>query len=807
MDLNNSNEVAGGVTKLLKHDAGQQALELGADETGPEHIFLAILKTLTPGIIAETVITSRFSYNDIRRAAEEVNTAYSSNTLPPFSTLAESVVRKAMAAAKSRNQKLTVELLFEVLILTAHTTTLRKIMDKAEIDPYVVIDNFYRLRKANEKPRKEIPDLRVYRNIDDELGISRSSGAAPDRQSLEDPTDPTMQSLGSSSDLDKVLDRKAGAKSSTPYLDEFGRELTRMAAEGRLDSMIGRDDELERMLQILGRRSKNNPVLTGEAGVGKTAIVEGLAQRIVCCEVPEELIGKRLIALDLGAMVAGTKYRGQFEERFKAVMKEVTKAGNIILFIDELHTLIGAGASSGSIDASNMLKPALSRGEIQVIGATTFDEYRKYIEKDSALNRRFQPIVVQPPTLQETIMMLDALHPRYEEHHGVTFTDEALKRAASIAQRYISDRRLPDSAIDLMDEAASSVRNTAKTIVDAAAIDRTASKITGVPLGRLTEDDAQRLLGMEGYLHERVVGQNDAISAVARSIRRARAGVNLSRGPAGSFIFLGPTGVGKTEVARALAEFLFDDESALIRVDMSEYQEKFTSSRLFGAPPGYTGYEDGGQLTEKVRRRPYSVVLFDEIEKAHPDIFNTLLQVLDDGHMTDSLGRKVDFKNTVVIMTSNIAARLISKSVQTPGFDTESSVDATAQHKKMTQNLMTELRQNFSPEFLNRIDEIVAFHQLSKDQIGRIVDIKINALRKREGLAGKTLLLSEEVKSRLADAGYDPSYGVRPLDRAIQRLIGDPLAEELIKPDSPFKKEGAIIEVSIVENTFKWRTK
>ncbi len=525
MGLNDSNEAAREVLKLLKHDAGQQALELGADETGPEHIFLAILKTLTPGIIAETVITSGLGYNDVRRAAGVESVADRSRTLPQFSTLAESVVRKALAAAQLQNQKLTVELMFEVLILTAHTTTLRKIMNKAGVDPIDVVDNFYRLRKANAKPRKEIPDLRVVKNIDDELGIFSSSGSAPDRGSLEDPA---MQYLGSGRVLDNVLDLKAGAKSSTPALDEFGRELTRMAAEGRLDSMIGREDVLERMLQILGRRSKNNPVLTGEAGVGKTAIVEGLAQRIVSCEVPEELIGKRIIALDLGAMVAGTKYRGQFEERFKAVMKEVTKAGNIILFIDELHTLIGAGASSGSIDASHMLKPTLSRGEIHVIGATTFDEYRKYIEKDSALNRRFQPIAVQPPTLEETIMMLNALHPLYEKHHGVTFTDEALKRAASIAQQYITDRRLPDSAMDLMDEAASSVRNTARTIVDEAAIDRTASKMTGVPLGRLTEDDAERLLGMEGYLHERVVGQNDAISAVARAIRRTRAGVKLS---------------------------------------------------------------------------------------------------------------------------------------------------------------------------------------------------------------------------------------------------------------------------------------
>lgn len=793
MDLINPSNTNEAAREILVRYAGEQARELGAAEIDPEHIFLAIIRTLKPGLIAETVLDSGFGFQDIRRAMPQAGSSSSfgsirhGTTLPPFSRLAESVTRKAISTAQSRNRELTVELLFEVLLLTAHQTNLKNIMDSAGIDHLTVAEKFSLLQKTNSKTRKENSGLHVIRNIEEKLGIdesrSREEFAATDK-ALVDP-----------------------GNNAVSALDQVSRDLTRLAREGKLDPMIGRDDELDRMLQILRRRSKNNPVLTGEAGVGKTAIVEGLAQRIVDGDVPDELSNKRVIALDLGTMVAGTLYRGQFEERLKLVMKEVMQAGNIIVFIDELHTIVGAGASSGSIDASNMLKPALSRGEIQVIGATTLDEYRKYIEKDTALNRRFQPVPVPPATVDETIMMLKALRPRYEKHHGVRITDEALRRAARNASRYITDRHLPDPAIDLMDEAASLARNTVPTeqeqettaksgvpVVDEAVIDRTASKMTGVPMGRLTQDDSRRLLDMEAYLHRRVVGQDDAISAVARAVRRSRSGLKLSQGPTGSFIFLGPTGVGKTEIAKALAEFLFGDESALIRVDMSEYQEKFTSSRLFGAPPGYAGCEEGGQLTEKVRRHPYAVVLFDEIEKAHPDIFNTLLQVLDDGHMTDSLGRKADFKNTIVIMTSNIGARLIAKSVRTPGFQMTSSADREA--RKMTDDLLTELRKHFSPEFLNRIDEIVAFHQLSAEQIRRIVEIKIEGLHKREGLVGKTLLLSDEAKNRLARAGYDPIYGVRPLDRAIQTLICDPLAEEMIRPNSRFKEEGAIIEIS-----------
>ncbi|NGZ08249.1 MAG: ATP-dependent Clp protease ATP-binding subunit [Nitrospira sp. LK70] len=637
--------------------------------------------------------------------------------------------------------------------------------------------------------------------------------------------------------LRKSAPRERDRKSNTPALDEFGRDLTQLAQEGQLDPVIGRADEIERVLQILSRRSKNNPVLIGESGVGKTAIVEGLAQRIVQSEVPDNLLSRRVIALDLGSLVAGTKYRGQFEERLKVVMKEIVQAGNIIIFIDELHTLVGAGAAEGSIDASNMLKPALSRGEIQCIGATTLDEYRKHIEKDGALKRRFQPIHVQPPNLDETVRIIQGLRDRYEEHHGVEITEDAIIEAVKLSDRYITDRFLPDKAIDLIDETGSraklqtyalpselkameqelkkvsrekelsiSMQNfeeavrhreeeerlrklldeskrewkknqeKSKPVIGKEDVAYVVSKMTGIPLFKLEEEESNKLLRMEEFLHKRVVGQNEAISAVARAIRRSRAGLKEARKPIGSFIFLGPTGVGKTELARTLAEFLFNSEDALIRVDMSEYQEKFTSSRLFGAPPGYVGYEEGGQLTEKVRRRPYSVVLFDEIEKAHPDVFNVLLQVLDDGVLTDSLGRKVDFKNTVVIMTSNIGTKLIQKGVSLGFQSTESEA---ARRKK--EEVLGELRKSFSPEFLNRIDEIVIFHQLEKEQLYSILDILLRELNLRLMDKGIEIEVDDEVKQWLIKEGYEPLYGARPMRRAIQRAIGDPLSDELIR--------------------------
>ncbi len=652
--------------------------------------------------------------------------------------------------------------------------------------------------------------------------------------------------------------REKEKKSNTPALDEFGRDLTLLATEGALDPVIGREDEIERVLHILCRRTKNNPALIGESGVGKTAIVEGLAQRIVLGEVPDNLLNRRVISLDLGSLVAGTKYRGQFEERLKVVMKEIVNAGNIIIFIDELHTLVGAGAAEGSIDASNMLKPALSRGEIQCIGATTLDEYRKHIERDGALKRRFQPIYVQPPGIQEAIKIIAGLRDRYEEHHGVKISDEAMEEAVKLADRYISDRFLPDKAVDVIDEAGSRAKlmtyslpaelrgmeqalkkiskekdlairlqnfeeavklreeeerlkklfeeskqewkkeqEKQRPVIAKEDIAYVVSKMTGIPLYKLEEEDSRKLLAMEDELHHRIVAQEEAISVVSRAIRRSRAGLKGDRRPIGSFMFLGPTGVGKTELARVLAELLFNDKDALIRIDMSEYMERFSSSRLVGAPPGYVGYEEGGQLTERVRRRPYSVVLFDEIEKAHPEIFNMLLQVLDDGMLTDSLGRKVDFKNTVLIMTSNVGARLIDKGSPL-GFQREAQNE---QAKQIKETVMGELKRTFNPEFLNRLDEIVVFHQLTKEHLFKIVDILVAEVNGRLAEHGIYLDLTPDVKRWLIDEGYQPTYGARPMRRCIQKNIEDPLSEELLK--GRFKDLGKDKELKRVKVVLK----
>jgi ATP-dependent Clp protease ATP-binding subunit ClpC len=644
-------------------------------------------------------------------------------------------------------------------------------------------------------------------------------------------------------------------KEHTPALDEFGRDLVSLARNNKLDPVIGREDEIERVLQILGRRIKNNPVIIGESGVGKTAIVEGLAQKIVSEDVPEHLLNRRIVCLDLGSLIAGTKYRGQFEERLKLVMKEVVQADNIILFIDELHTLVGAGAAEGSIDASNMLKPALSRGEIQCIGATTPNEYRKYIEKDAALERRFQPIFLKPPPVDETIEILHGLKSKYEIHHRVKISEKALESCVLLSDRYITDRYLPDKAIDVMDESGARLKlrrftmppelkdidkemkrltkeknlflklhdfeksahikgeeervkklyddlykkwreNQQKDIptINEDDITYTVSKITGIPLSKLEEKESEKLLRMEAELHQRIIAQDNAVQAVSKAIRRSRAGLKSQKRPIGSFFFLGPTGVGKTELAKALAEFLFNDESALVKIDMSEYMERFNVSRLTGAPPGYVGYEEGGQLTETVRRRPYSVVLFDEIEKAHHDVFNTLLQVLDEGVLTDSFGRKVDFTNTVIIMTSNLGTRLTENA--TPlGFQRPSWEDT---YTKIKDNVLAELKKTFNPEFLNRVDEIVVFHQLEKQHLANIIHLLVTELNKQLIEQDLAIELSSEVIDWIIENNYQPSYGARPMRRAIQKCVEDPLSEELLKGNFKSTKK---IKVVLENNT------
>ena len=647
-----------------------------------------------------------------------------------------------------------------------------------------------------------------------------------------------LQLLGSNDTQSGQQARGQTSNVNTPTLDSLARDLTASAKEGNVDPVIGRDAEIERIIQILSRRTKNNPVLIGEPGVGKTAVVEGLAHKIVSNEVPETLRDKRVMTLDMGTVVAGTKYRGEFEDRLKKVMDEIRNAGNVILFIDELHTLIGAGGAEGAIDASNILKPSLSRGELQCVGATTLDEYRKYIEKDAALERRFQPIQVDEPTIEETAQILLGLRDRYEAHHRVTITNDAIEAAAELSNRYITDRFLPDKAIDLIDEAGSRVRLKSYTIPPnlkelegkleeirkekdsavlsqefekAAAfrdqeqkireeVDKTknewkeqqgkenlevteediatvVSSWTGVPVVKITKDESERLLNMEEILHNRIIGQGEAVNAVSKAIRRARAGLKDPKRPIGSFIFLGPTGVGKTELARALAEVMFADEDAMIRIDMSEYMEKHSTSRLVGSPPGYVGYEEGGQLTEKVRRKPYSVVLLDEVEKAHPEVFNVLLQVLEDGRLTDSKGRLVDFRNTVLIMTSNVGASELRRN-RYVGFNLG---DDNQEHNDMKDKVMEEMKKTFRPEFLNRIDETIVFHTLEKKHMKDIVELMIEQVQKRMQEQELNFTITDRAVEKIAEDGFDPEYGARPLRRSIQRNIEDLLSEELLK--------------------------
>ena len=668
-----------------------------------------------------------------------------------------------------------------------------------------------------------------------------------------------MELLGSTAPGGYSAGTTPAPKTKTPALDAFGRDLTQLARENKLDPVIGRKGEIERVVQILCRRTKNNPVLLGEAGVGKTAIIEGLAQQIIKAEVPELLKDKRVIILDLALMVAGTKYRGQFEERIKSVMDEIKRSENIIIFIDELHTLVGAGGAEGAIDASNILKPALARGEIQCVGATTLDEYRKYIEKDAALERRFQTIVVEPPSVEETIEILKGIRDKYEVHHKVKYSDAALEAASRLSDRYISGRFLPDKAIDLVDEVGSRARLSvltappnlkeveerieilrkekeasvkgqdfekaaalrdqereakadlermkrewarskaeAQPVITAEDIAQIVSKWTGIPVFRMEEKETQKLLRMEEDIHKRVIGQDEAIKAIANAIRRSRAGLKDPKRPIGSFIFLGPTGVGKTLLARALAEFLFGDSDAIIQVDMSEYMEKFNVSRLVGAPPGYVGYEEGGQLTEKVRRRPYSVVLLDELEKGHPDVFNLLLQVLEDGRLTDSFGRKVDFKNTLLIMTSNIGAELLRKQGSL-GFRAPKE-DAT--YQDMKSQLLEEVKKAFKPEFLNRVDDTIVFHPLVREDLTKIVEIELADVQNRLKEQGVSIELSAGAKEFLIEKGFDPVYGARPLKRTISRYLEDALAQEIISGNF---KDGSMVMVDADKDHLTFR--
>ncbi|MES2799628.1 MAG: ATP-dependent Clp protease ATP-binding subunit [Bacteroidota bacterium] len=673
----------------------------------------------------------------------------------------------------------------------------------------------------------------IYENVKDELEAM-----------IEENTSPRAEFPGSQDDETEQFspqrNKPTDSKSKTPVLDNFGRDLTKMAEVGKLDPIVGREKEIERVSQILSRRKKNNPILIGEPGVGKSAIAEGLALRIVQRKVSRVLFDKRVISLDLASLVAGTKYRGQFEERMKAVMQEIEKNPDVILFIDEIHTIIGAGGASGSLDASNMFKPALARGEMQVIGATTLDEYRQYIEKDGALERRFQKVIIEPTTVEETIQILNNIKERYEDHHSVTYTDEAIAACVKLTERYITDRHLPDKAIDALDEVGSRVHitniNVPKEIIefeaeiekivaekkkfvaiqkfeDAAALlkseqdlkeklevakqkweeDSNSNKVvvteenvaevvsmmSGVPVTRISQSEMGKLATMAMELQGKVIGQEEAVAKVVKAIQRNRAGLKDPNKPIGSFFFLGPTGVGKTQLAKVLAKYLFDSDDSLIRIDMSEYMEKFSISRLVGAPPGYVGYEEGGQLTEKVRRKPYSIVLLDEIEKAHPDVFNLLLQVLDEGHMTDGLGRKIDFKNTILIMTSNIGARQLADFGGGVGFGTKAKEESRDENAKIV--VQNALRKAFSPEFLNRMDDMIMFKSLDREAIHKIIDLELEKLYGRINSLGYQIEISEKAKDFIVEKGYDEKFGARPLKRAIQKFIEDPLAEEIIK--------------------------
>jgi ATP-dependent Clp protease ATP-binding subunit ClpC len=807
----------------------EEALRLGHDFIGTEHLLLGIIRD-GDGVAIKLLKSLDVDLVELRKTIEQAIKGTAGKNLAnliniPLVKQAEKVLKTTYLEAK----------LFKSPVIGTEHLLLSI------------------LRENDSVATRSLAQMDInYDIVKEQLDLHSSSGGDPEIRS-EMPGTPANDDDDEDTSFSSGAKKSTDSKSKTPVLDNFGRDLTKSAEENKLDPIVGREKEIERVSQILSRRKKNNPILIGEPGVGKSAIAEGLALRIVQRKVSRVLFNKRIVTLDLASLVAGTKYRGQFEERMKAVMNELEKSPDVILFIDEIHTIIGAGGASGSLDASNMFKPALARGEIQCIGATTLDEYRQYIEKDGALDRRFQKVIVEPATAEETMQILQNIKSKYEDHHNVTYTEEAIKACVTLTQRYISDRHLPDKAIDALDESGSRVHikniNVPKNVLEiekkvdeikeeknrvvrsqkyeeAARLRDTERQLleqlekakkaweeetkvhretvsdenvaevvammTGVPVQRISQNESSRLVNMYEMLQGRVIGQDDAIKKVVKAIQRNRAGLKDPNKPIGTFIFLGPTGVGKTQLAKILSSYLFDNDDSLIRIDMSEYMEKFALSRLIGAPPGYVGYEEGGQLTEKVRRKPYAVVLLDEIEKAHPDVFNLLLQVLDDGQLTDSLGRKVDFKNTIIIMTSNIGSRQLKDFGQGVGFNTAAKSSNIEAHTKGV--IESALKKAFAPEFLNRIDDVILFNSLSKEDIHKIIDIELKAFYKRMENMGYKMKLTDEAKDFIAEKGYDIQFGARPLKRAIQKYLEDPLAEEIIVSKI---SEGDTIEIGL----------
>jgi len=800
----------------------EESLRLGHDYIGVEHLLLGLIRE-GEGIAVKIILEANINLKELRKQLEEKLPSNGNKNIPagniPLLKQAEKVLKITYLEAKlfKSNMIGTEHLLLSILKEEDNVATI--VLNQFKIDYEYVKDELELMMEQGYKaPKAELPSSP---SDDEGMATGGFSGGG-----------------GAGSGARKASE----SKSKTPVLDNFGRDLTKYAEEGKLDPIVGREKEIERVSQILSRRKKNNPILIGEPGVGKSAIAEGLALRITQRKVSRVLYNKRVVSLDLASLVAGTKYRGQFEERMKAVMNELEKSKDIILFIDEIHTIIGAGGASGSLDASNMFKPALARGEIQCIGATTLDEYRQYIEKDGALERRFQKVIVEPTTIDETIEILDNIKEKYEDHHNVLYTPEAIKACVKLTARYISDRHLPDKAIDALDEVGSRVHlaniNVPQSIIDveqkiedikveknrvvksqqyeeAAKLRDTERKLneeldsaklkweeeskthkitvtednvaevvammTGIPVQRVAEKESGKLQKMNEEISGSVIGQAEAIKKVVKAIQRNRAGLKDPNKPIGSFIFLGPTGVGKTQLCKVLSRYMFDTEDALIRIDMSEYMEKFAVSRLIGAPPGYVGYEEGGQLTEKVRRKPYSIVLLDEIEKAHPDVFNLLLQALDDGQLTDSLGRKIDFRNTIIIMTSNIGARQLANFGTGVGFGTKAQSEGKTENQKSV--IQAALKKAFAPEFLNRIDDIVMFNSLEREDIHKIIEIELKSLFGRIEELGYHIQLSEDAKDFIADKGFDPKFGARPLKRAIQKYLEDPLAEQIINAE------------------------